>query len=375
MKKVLFCIESLSGGGAEKVLSTIVKNINKEKFDLTVLLVTEVGVYLEEVKKYCKVRAMLPDYNSLKNPLEKIKYKMDYKFIYNSKPNKVYNKYVTEQYDIEVAFVEGFATRFIANSTNNKSTKYCWVHVDPIERDYADYYFNSLEEQVEVYKKFNKIICVSNSVKNSLSKKLNLKENLITIYNPLDKEEILSKIKDVNIHRTNKLKFITVGRLETQKGYDRLIDAFTQFPTNSYELEILGEGSQRSFLEEKINKYHLNDNIKLLGFKSNPYNYMHNADVFICSSRAEGYSLVIAEAMIIGLPIVTTECSGPNELVDNGKYGLLVENSINGLIYAIDLLMRDSSYLEKMKHLSAIRSEFFSKEETLNTIEKVLMGE
>ena len=102
---------------------------------------------------------------------------------------------------------------------------------------------------------------------------------------------------------------------------------------------------------------------------------MHNADVFICSSRAEGYSLVIAEAMIVGLPIVTTECSGPNELVDNGKYGLLVENSTNGLIYAIDLLMRDHSYLEKMKHLSAIRSEFFSKEETLNTIEKVLMGE
>lgn len=98
-KKVLFAIESLAGGGAEKILTTLVKNIDRTKFDVTVLTVVKTGIYVEEVEKYCKIIEMLPDYEKLKNPLAKMKYKMDYKKIYNEDCAKVYQKYIKDTYD------------------------------------------------------------------------------------------------------------------------------------------------------------------------------------------------------------------------------------------------------------------------------------
>ena len=118
-KRVLFVIESLSGGGAEKVLSTIVKNIDKTKFDITVLTVVKIGVYVEEVEKYCTLISMLPEYEKLTNPIDKIKYKVDYRKIYKEDCAKIYKKYVKNVYDVEIAFVEGFVTKLVANSTNN----------------------------------------------------------------------------------------------------------------------------------------------------------------------------------------------------------------------------------------------------------------
>ena len=123
-KKVLFAIESLAGGGAEKILATIVKNIDKTKFDITVLTVVKTGVYVEEVEKYCTLISMLPEYEKLTNPIAKMKYKVDYKKIYKEDCAKIYKKYVKNVYDVEIAFVEGFVTKLVANSTNKYSKKY-----------------------------------------------------------------------------------------------------------------------------------------------------------------------------------------------------------------------------------------------------------
>ena len=145
-KRVLFVIESLSGGGAEKVLSTIVKNIDKTKFDITVLTVVKIGVYVEEVEKYCTLISMLPEYEKLTNPIDKIKYKVDYRKIYKEDCAKIYKKYVKNVYDVEIAFVEGFVTKLVANSTNKYSKKYAWIHTDMIKNnqllEYANYVGN-----------------------------------------------------------------------------------------------------------------------------------------------------------------------------------------------------------------------------------------
>ena len=93
-KKVLFVIESLSGGGAEKVLTTIVKNIDKTKIDITVLTIVKTGIYVEEIEKKCTLISMLPEYEKLTNPIAKMKYKVDYKKIYKEDCAKIYKKYV-----------------------------------------------------------------------------------------------------------------------------------------------------------------------------------------------------------------------------------------------------------------------------------------
>ena len=137
-KKVLFVIESLSGGGAEKVLTTIVKNIDKTKFDITVLTIVKTGIYVEEIEKKCTLISMLPEYEKLTNPIAKMKYKVDYKKIYKEDCAKIYKKYVKNVYDVEIAFVEGFATKLVASSWNRNSKKIAWVH-----SNFQEYHFSA----------------------------------------------------------------------------------------------------------------------------------------------------------------------------------------------------------------------------------------
>ena len=149
MKKVLFFIESLAGGGAEKVLSTIVKHLDKQNYSITVMTVTKTGVYVEEVEKYAKIISLLPHYSPTSNILDRIKYHLAYKEIYHSSPERIYKKYVKDLYDVEIAFVEGFATKFIAASTNPNSRKICWVHIDMEKNPYADHSYDSIAEERE----------------------------------------------------------------------------------------------------------------------------------------------------------------------------------------------------------------------------------
>ena len=90
---------------------------------------------------------------------------------------------------------------------------------------------------------------------------------------------------------------------------------------------ILGEGSMHAKLENLIHINHLENMVTLLGFQRNPYPWIAGSDAFVCTSRAEGFSLVIAEAMVLKTPVFSVDCSGPNELLDYGKYGILVENT------------------------------------------------
>lgn len=374
MKKVLFVIESLGGGGAEKVLTTIVKYLDKSKYDITVLLVTEVGIYLKEVKKYCRVVAMLPSYDSLESFVDKLKYKLDYKYIYSSSPRKVYKKYIKEEYDIEIAFVEGYATRLIANSPNKNSKKIAWVHTDMKENPYSDQYYKSLEEHIECYKNFNDVICVSSSVKKVMEDKFKLENNLKVIYNPIDAHQILEKANEFTVKKDlTKTNIITVGRLENQKGFDRLINAIGRINSDklNIHLNILGEGSKYNELKDLIHLNKLENTVSLLGFKKNPFPWVLSSDIFICTSRAEGYSLVIAEAMVLGIPIISVNCSGPNELLDFGKYGLLIENSDSAIRDVLCSIVDKKINLENLKLLSNHRGKDFKLANILEQIEEV----
>ena len=84
-------------------------------------------------------------------------------------------------------------------------------------------------------------------------------------------------------------------------------------------------------LKQLIDKYSLKDSVHLVGFKENPYSYLKAADLFVCSSRGEGFSLVVAEAMTLGIPILTVNCSGPEELSNKGEFAMLVENTDQAL--------------------------------------------
>lgn len=373
MKKILFVVESLSGGGAEKVLTTIIKNLNKEKYDVTVYSIVKTGVYVKDIENYCNLKYALNDYDYY-SMLGKLFYKFKIKFIYNLKINFVYRWLIKEKYDIEIAFVEGFDTKLVAASPNKKSKKYAWVHSDMITNPHSDIHFKNINQEKKAYYKFNKIFAVSNDVKKSFIKKFEI-SNIEVQYNPIDSNEILKLSENGMInYDLNIINMITVGRLENQKGYDRLLKIVKQLKNEHYKfkLYILGEGSQREKYEQYIFENDLIDYVNLLGFKRNPYSYIKNADLFVCSSYAEGFSTVATEAIILGLPIVTTECSGMKELFGEYRCGIITKNDDESLMLGLKKILDNPKLLNMYKDEIELRRSDFDIKIRMNELENIL---
>lgn len=379
-KKVLFMIDSLEGGGAEKVLVDIVKNINKEKYDITVCSIWNKGVYIKEIQEYAKYiyffNNISLDTNRIIRYKNILKLKIIEFFIQKANPKLLYKHFIKEKYDIEIAFLEAASTKIISTSTNKKSRKIAWVHIDLINNNYINMFYRGNYTSKDAYMQYDQIVCVSESVKKSFIELFNLRENVTIQYNPVDEASIIKKsqeeINDISVSET--FKIISVGRLVNQKGYDRLLQIHNRLIQEgyNYELWILGEGIERKNLESYIEENSLDKTVKLIGFQKNPYKYMKACDLYISSSRAEGYSLVIAEAMINSLPIISTDCAGPNELLNFGEYGILTENNTESLYKELKNLLDEPQLLKYYTEMSIKRSEDFSIEKRMIEIEKIL---
>lgn len=373
MKKILFIMNNLAGGGAEKLLIELLETLDKDKFKLTLILLDNEGIYLKRLKRIKKLQKyyVFEELNK-ENSFFKRKLKKVFKFIICLFPNLFFKKIKKkDEYDIGVAYLEGPTTLFLSNLKNCKK-KIAWVHID-LERHKT---MNRTLEK-KAYSKMNKIICVSNDSKKSVENLYpELKEKTEVIYNPIPKEEILkSCLKEINIYSTEKLNIIAVGRLNKQKGYDLLLKTHNELLKEGldYNLYILGEGEERKKLEQYITDNNIEKNTFLLGFKENPYPYIKEADIFVSSSRYEGYSLVVAEALCLEKPIIATKCVGPMELLDNGKYGLLAEGeSVESLKENMKKLILSEKLRKKYSDLARERANIFDVDKTMKQIERVL---
>lgn len=378
-KNVLFVIESLCGGGAEKVLTTLLKHLDKSKYNITLCTIINTGNYIDEVKPYVNYISVisLPHNQYI---LDRIWYAIKYKLVYELLPiSWVYKLFIPKGNDIEIAFCEGFTTKLISKSSNKKAKKIAWVHIDLKQNPWPQKLgiYHNIEEETLTYSKFNSIITVSKTVKQSFKDVYGQAEKTITIYNPIDIHDIKQKGRE-NINGYNKsvMNLVTVGRLTPQKGYDILLQVVARLKNEGYKfvLRILGEGTDLEELLRYKEQYGLQGYVELMGFKKNPYPYIANSDLFICSSRSEGYSLVIAESLVLGIPVLSTYCSGPNELLDEGKYGKLVKNSNDGnnLYEGLKQFLKNKELLEIYRQKAIERGSFFSLTNVINEVEKIL---
>lgn len=372
MISILFFIESLSGGGAEKILVTLLKHINYSKYRITLLTLVDIGILKNNID-FSKI-----EYRTIirqsSNPFLKFWYKIKYKLIYRYLPTKIVSKWIIPQKGIDtyIAFTEGYCTKILAYVPKNK---YAWVHCDlktlPWTIDKGIY--KNFQEEKEVYLKYDKVICVSNSVKTVMRNEYGL-ENVETIYNPIDTQDIITKSKKTtNLSVSNGFNLISIGRLVPSKGYDLLIPIISKLIKEgiNVHLYILGSGIELKNLESLVSKEKINNHIHLLGFQENPYSIMEKMDLFVCSSRSEGYSLVIAEALTLGIPVISMNCSGPNELLDNNKYGTLC-NSYDELYQSIKSAITDKEYYNNLKEKAAKRKDFFDINITMKQINHLL---
>ena len=353
MKHILFFIESLSGGGAEKVLVTLLKYLDYSKYQVTLMPLLDTGVLKNEVDlsklDYCPI--IHKANTQWEQKLSKIKYKLIYHFL----PCWLANRWIIPRkgIDLYIAFTEGFSTKLLSFTPKKKIA---WVHADLKTDPWTQkmHIYRSLEEEKAAYQSYDQVVCVSKAVEQVMKDLYSLHQTT-TIYNPIDTDVILHGAKQpFNITPSSSFKIVTVGRLVQQKGFDRLIRIVGKLWRNgkNVELFIIGGGVERKKMERIIQEEKLENQVHLMGFLKNPYALMAKMDLFVCSSRAEGYSLAIAEAMTLGLPVLSTDCAGPKELLGNGEYGMLVDNNPEALYKGLLQLIVSPALLEELKQKS-----------------------
>ena len=366
MKKVLFLIHDLLGGGAEKVLVNLVNNMDYSKFDVTVMCIFDVG----ENKK------------SLRS---EVHYKYVYKKVFKGNqhfmkllsPESLHKKYIKDVYDIEIAYLEGPCARIISGCQNKDTKLVSWIHCTMKSKEQVSGAFRSYGEAAECYKRFDKMAFVSKDTQNCFVGYCNVNSNMCVLYNTNETEQILREAKEpVNeIKDDGSFKLVGTGKLEKLKGFDRLIRIQKKLLDDGYKTQtyILGKGSEEDNLRKLVEDLGITDSVQLLGYQSNAHKYVAKCDLFVCASFSEGFSTAATEALIVGTPVCTVEVSGMNEMLgENNDYGIVTENNEEKLYEGIKMLLDNPDLLAHYKKQAEIRGKTFSTENTVLAVEKML---
>lgn len=367
-KKVLFLIPNLKHGGAEKVLVNLVNNLDQNKYDITVQTLFDVGVHKKNLKPHITYKTFFSKEFRGNSYLFKC-----------FSPEFWWKLIVKEDYDIVVSYLEGPTARILSGCRNLDTKRITWLHIELNSPKLAAQGFRSVNEAKKAYESFDRIIAVSQNVKECFAESLDVKHPIEILYNTNETEEIQEKA----LISINDPKFIigdvpavcSVAKLMKTKGFDRLIEVHKRLIDDGikHRVYILGIGEEQSYLEGKMKEYGLEDSFILLGFRENPYPYVASCDLYVCSSRREGFSTAVTEALIVGTPVVSTECSGAKELLgENDEFGLVTKNSTEGIYSGIKKMLTEPKTLAHYKEQAKIRGKFFSREKTVRAVEVLL---
>lgn len=362
MVRVLFLINSFGGGGAEKVLINLINNMDKTKYEISVRTLVDDGPnkkYLSNKVKYDSIFHM--SFRGL-NYIDRI-------------PG-IYRYTLRGQYDVIIAYLHGVWTRILAKAPENQHT-IAFLHANMCESDFMKDLLR--RNKVDAcFKNYDRIVAVSESVRQSFIDVTGISKNICVKYNTFNIPYILECAKEKDYHllkQEGKITLCSVGKLEAVKGFDRMIRILAKLKKEGifFTWNVIGEGIDRVKLEKMIDEYGLGQQIKLCGFEENPYKSIANSDMLVCSSYSEGFSSVVAESIIIGTPVLTTDCSGMREMLgEQNDYGIVVDNDEDSIYRMLKMIAQDEKILALYKDKVKRRASFFSIEKTVGEIEKMI---
>jgi glycosyltransferase involved in cell wall biosynthesis len=369
--KVLFFIPSLDGGGAEKVMVQILRSVNSERIKpvLVLLFSYENSPYREYLPEGIKIIVVQRKSDSA---LDKIRqYAGFLRAVFNERPHVIISM-LTHSNIIAISAGLIFRTKVIISE-----------HIALGEaiktEDGGRILWFPTKQLVRIFYRFaDKIVAVSEGIKTNLVEEFNISSYKIEVlYNPIDLNRIseLCKISVEQIFFKERAPVIlSVGRLVPQKGFDILLIAFRDIIKEmDARLIILGEGPEKESLSRLVNDLAITEKVSFSGFQKNPYKFMSRADIFVLPSRYEGLPMVILEAMACDTPVVATDCkSGPREILQNGRYGVLVPTEdIDALSTAILELLRDKALRASFSRLAKQRVKDFAVEKIVSKYEEL----
>ena len=333
MKKLLFSAVSLDIGGIENALVNLLNHLaSTDKYEITLFLEKKEGIFLDkidkriQIKEYCpnnsKIFLIRKGMNFIKQMLFKVKYKNKYDF---SCSYATYSK----------------PASFVSRTASKNSC--LWVH-----SEYMQMFDNNKSKYVEFFegvkaKDFKNIVFVSENARDIFVENFKNDKDFINktsvIYNFIDAEEILRKSQEkaTDCCKEKTFTFLNVGRhTEEDKKLTRLIEAAKKLKEDNLDFRILlvGSGNKTQEYKKMVNEYKLENNIIFLGKKQNPYPYFKLADSLILTSEYEGFPVVYLEAMILNLPIITTNVSDSIKIIKD-KYGVVTRKDIDSIYEAM----------------------------------------
>ena len=351
MIKILFFIETLKAGGAEKVLCDLVNNMDQSKFTITVQT-----VWKQDSSKYLVPGIRYKYMYEAQNAMSRARYRAE------AAAGLSYRLHIKDDYDIECAYLEMGPTKIMAQSTNKKAVKLAWVHCD-LKQAVSDIP-EFVKKTAPWYAVFDQIVCVSNSTKTSFDDMFQHRFKSTVLYNVVNDELIRRKAKEELKFglRHRKFTILSVGRFAAQKNFMRLLKVHKRFLEEGidHDLWILGDGPERTMMEDYVRENNLQNSVFMPGFAENPYPYIKEADLLVCSSNYEGFSTFMTEGLILGKPIVSTAVSGTLELFGNSEYGLITKNEDGDFYKGVKRMALEDDLRQKYEEMAKERGDNFS---------------
>ena len=375
MKNILIIIPSLVGGGAERVLINVLKQLPQEQYNIILYLGVKKGELIGDVPKSVTIKTLFPS-----DLIARIA-----AFIFRKTGNKLlfklYGSKIKGNYTCGISFLDGPFTEFLFHNKAKISGK----KVAVIHSSYSS--FSNVSKSVKSphflrmkkrYAKIDTIVTVAHESMQEFKNLFGEYNDMRVIYNPINNAEVLQKANEpVDIENNNTgCTFLAIGSFVPVKGFERLINAASKLKKDNmdFTLTILGDGYLRPKLEELVQKHGLHKNVFLPGFKKNPYSHIKNADVLLMSSLSEGLPTVLCEAMILEKPVLVPNITGCREVIDHGKYGMMVPDSEEGLYEGMKKYITDSTLLVKYAQKAKDRKGIFDDKNAINSYLELFDG-
>ena len=371
--KILFMHRSMAFGGVEKVVINQLKNLDKNIFDVTLLLKMYQGgmrdqipqdidtIYLTKGKEdFSKFKLFFFIQLILRN----IKLRFLAKF-----PFFVHQFFLKKKIDI---IVSPTYTSFddVLNSYDKNAKKIAWFHTDI--RDGKDH-SNNLRI-LDKLKKFDWVVFGSRQTQQVIVDQYNITfPSSQVIYNPIDIEGTRNKSNEFPIDYEQRPVFLSIGRLNKRKGYHTLMQAHKSLLNEgiTHSVVIIGDGEENLPLKNLARELGVENSFLFYGAKANPYPYIKACDYYILSSDSESYPLTIGEVLIIGKPIISTNVGGISEMMTHNENGLLIEYSAEAMAEAMKKFIYDREFVEQIQHNNKTVDVKFDNSIITNQIEKL----
>lgn len=364
-KQLLFVIDSLHCAGAEKSLVSLLSLLDYSDYCVDLMLFGHGGVLEELVPKEVNILKPLKftefaTYNlitALNYSILNLDFKMftsRMKYTIGIRKKKYSNPQIArifwqsvsnvieenpKQYDVAISYAQGVPTFYVAEKVNAKK-KYAWVNAN-LELNEKEIKF-----QKTFYDCYNKIIAVSDFTEDVLKKLFPYYADKIKVIYDINNPNIISEMANSGVgfkDTFDGIRILTIGRFDPLKGYDIALAACKLLKEKGIKFKwyALGKGPLQREIEDYIRENKLTDDFILLGVNANPYQFLKKSDIYVQTSRTEGFGLAIAEARMLNIPIVTTKFDSVNNQMIQERNGLIVDMNADAVCQGIFRLLND----------------------------------